>query len=49
MVKTKKRTLYRAYSCCSSIIAGGGGGGGILGGMGNWVYTQVELQLVVGI
>ena len=37
MVRTKRRTLYRAYSCCSSIIArgGGGGGGGILSGVGD--------------
>jgi hypothetical protein len=43
MVRTKRRTLYRAYSCCSSIVAGGGSGGGILGGVGDQVYIQIEL------
>ena len=49
MVRTKRRTLYRAYSCCSSIVARGGGGGGILGRVGDRVYVRVELQLVVSI
>ena len=49
IVRTKRRTLYRACSYCSSIVAGGGGGGGILSRVGDQVYIQVELQLIVSI
>ena len=49
MVRTKRKTSYRACSYYSSIVARGGGGGGILNRVGDWVYTQIKLQLIVSI